>query len=303
MEEERERKRGRRRGGGGGRRSRANGHARMERTEEKRRRGRDPEPNPFTSVRYICLKNAQPTDPLIEEPHQHHQFRVGSPELLLLSSSSSDSVFLSTSSSLLILLPPPPPLPFLSSSSSPPPLHFLPMPSLSSLPSPISSFFNNNRWAELPQSENAQTELLNSRARQLITANLTLPRYFKSHEIYEIFKIFSPRTSSIPFPRVLDKSDYAHLGDLLRQEHLAGSSQMLCHYRNISSSAGRDRPAPSPISLICELGCCANSPGGCCTVDDPSGHSGTNTYFWPPNSPIGLLAPSARPPTTGPSFC
>lgn len=72
---------------------------------------------------------------------------------------------------------------------------------------------------------------------------------------------------SPPFPRVLAKTEYAHLGELLRMDHLSGSSQMLCRYRNTSTAS---TPASPPISLICELGCCPNVRGGCCSLDEAS---------------------------------
>uniref|UniRef100_A0A914H0A8 Uncharacterized protein n=1 Tax=Globodera rostochiensis TaxID=31243 RepID=A0A914H0A8_GLORO len=138
------------------------------------------------------------------------------------------------------------------------------MPSLASLPSPTTADlpnYNNNRWNALPHSGQALMELITAGARtkqNATGANLS-----------------TPNKTTLQFPRILSKTEYVHLGDFLRQEHLAGSSQILCHYRNISSSTDR----PSTISLICELGCCPDVSGGCCTLSDPSGKTPTS-YHW-----------------------
>ncbi|KAL3108569.1 hypothetical protein niasHT_015491 [Heterodera trifolii] len=142
------------------------------------------------------------------------------------------------------------------------------MPSLSSLPSPVtadllnySKNINRNRWNAYPNSEQALMELINDdRAKQNATTAVNLSMSNKT---------------SLQFPRVLSKKEYGHLGDFLRQEHLAGSSQMLCHYRNISSSSDR----PSIISLICELGCCTDVSGGCCTLNE-SDKTASPAYHW-----------------------
>nr|CAD2122489.1 unnamed protein product [Meloidogyne enterolobii] len=147
------------------------------------------------------------------------------------------------------------------------------MPSLDSLPPPAtiaalnintnnSNYYNNNRWSKLPKSPHARMELI-TKSRPF---NVNKAESLDSNSI-------NVAVNQQQLPRVLlRRNDYSDIGELLGQEQLTGSSQVLCHYRNISALSTTSS-ALRPISLLCQLGCCQHILGGCCTLEDNNGHS------------------------------
>uniref|UniRef100_A0A915LFQ7 Uncharacterized protein n=1 Tax=Meloidogyne javanica TaxID=6303 RepID=A0A915LFQ7_MELJA len=130
------------------------------------------------------------------------------------------------------------------------------MPSLDSLPPPAtiaaldinnnnSNYYNNNRWSKLPKSPHARMELI-TKSRNF---NVNKAESLDSNSI-------NVAVNQQQLPRVLlRRNDYSDIGELLGQEQLTGSSQVLCHYRNVSALSTTSS-ALRPISLLCQLGCC-----------------------------------------------
>uniref|UniRef100_A0A1I8B1T9 Uncharacterized protein n=1 Tax=Meloidogyne hapla TaxID=6305 RepID=A0A1I8B1T9_MELHA len=155
------------------------------------------------------------------------------------------------------------------------------MPSLDSLPPPATigalkiNNNNYNRWSRLPNSPNSQMELI-TKSRH----NLTQAESLDSNSL----KVSINHHQQLP--RVLlRRNDYSDLGELLGQEQLTGSSQVLCHYRN-NSALATTSSALRPISLLCQLGCCQHILGGCCILED-NGHSSSSSSSFsssPPSS-------------------
>ncbi|KAF7630990.1 hypothetical protein Mgra_00008765 [Meloidogyne graminicola] len=151
------------------------------------------------------------------------------------------------------------------------------MPSLDSLPPPatIGAFnlnkINNNRWSKLPNSQNIQMELITRSKHNYTNTDENLDRNDLKTELLNKQQL--PRI-------ILKKNDYLDIGELLGQEQLTGSSQVLCHYKNNSliSSSTKSSKIHQPISLICQLGCCQHILGGCCILEDNELNNSSSTF-------------------------
>uniref|UniRef100_A0A915EI68 Uncharacterized protein n=1 Tax=Ditylenchus dipsaci TaxID=166011 RepID=A0A915EI68_9BILA len=111
-----------------------------------------------------------------------------------------------------------------------------------------------SRWEKLPLSQQLQQELLNQAAssEQIPTVQADLA---------------AGHAHIVGSSHVLA----LQLGELVQQEFIESSNQVLCHYHNLTSKLNN-----LPIAILCELGCCEE---GCCGIEEYSQQSTIN-YGW-----------------------